>query len=63
MENRLHWCLDVQLNAEIVPVQAPAHAVAELCEVGPPVGAGLVHQAHGDLMTEATVQACATGTV
>lgn len=48
---------------EEMPVQETADAVAELREVGLPVGAVLVNQAQGDLMTEATVQACASGTV
>ena len=48
---------------EEMPVQETADAVAELREVGLPVGAVLVNQAHGDLMSEATVQACASGTV
>ena len=48
---------------EEMPVQETADAVAELHEADLPVGAILVNQAQGDLMDDATVEACATGTV
>ncbi|MDO5698104.1 MAG: ArsA-related P-loop ATPase [Dermatophilus congolensis] len=48
---------------EEMPVQETADAVAELREAELPVGAVLVNQAQGDIMSDAAVEACATGSV